>query len=58
MNMTDEVDKTSTTYFMTQMTQDEFDEIRKHAIKNQGFKTSSSSRDGYSFNKIKRPYNA
>lgn len=48
----DEIDKTSTKYFMTQMTQEEFNEMIKFRIKTNVFETGWSKDDRYILNKI------
>ena len=49
----DETDKTSTTYFMTKMTQEEFDALRKFGGGSKDFETGSSRDERYVFNKIR-----
>lgn len=48
------MDKTSTTYFMTQMIQEEFDELIKFRFpSNKDFETGWTRDERYQFNKIK-----
>ena len=50
----DQLDKTSITYFMTEMTQEEFDELRKfRSSSNKDYETGLSRDERYIFNKIR-----
>jgi len=51
--MSDEDDKTSITYFMTKMTQEQFDKIMKFQIKSECFETGWSTDERYIINKIR-----
>lgn len=55
--MDEEIDKTSMKYFMTQMTQQEFDEIIKYRPNsNSDFETGWNRDERYVMNKIRSEY--
>ncbi len=57
--MDEEIDKTSMKYFMTKMTQEEFDTIRNYrpsSCVRMGFETGLTRDERYIFNKIKCEY--
>lgn len=51
-----EIDKTSTAYFMSQMTQKEFEELCKFRFANHDFETGWNRNDRYILNKIRHDY--
>ncbi len=51
-----EEDKKSIKYFMTKMTQEEFDELNKFRIRTNDYETGWSRDERYIFNKIRSDY--